>query len=119
MLVESIVGWLVQGVVGEADRPNQAALMLLVKACQQDCESTPEEMLKRIFDIDGLGGEKTQDDKDPAEEQFKIFRDNGGGPILRHIAVEGRPSSPSDLRRSCFRSAEIPTPTNEKMPKAA
>ena len=71
MLVESIVGWLVHGVVGEADRPDQAALMLLVKASQQEIEGAPEEMLKRIFDIDGLGGGKNQDEKDPAEEQFK------------------------------------------------
>ena len=71
MLVESIVGWLVHGVVGEADRPDQAALMLFVKASQQEIEGAPEEMLKRIFDIDGLGGGKNQDEKDPAEEQFK------------------------------------------------
>ena len=72
MLVELIVGWLVHGVVGEADRPDQAALMLLVKASQQEIEGASEEMLKRIFDIDGLGGGKIQDEKDPAEEQFKI-----------------------------------------------
>ena len=71
MLVGSIVGWLVHGVVGDADRPDQAALMLLVKASQQEIEGAPEEMLKRIFDIDGLGGGKIQDEKDPAEEQFK------------------------------------------------
>ena len=54
MLVESIVRGLVHRVVGETDELDQAALMLLVKDSQQ--EGTPEEMLKRIFDIDRLGG---------------------------------------------------------------
>ena len=36
MLVESIVRGLVHGVVGEADLPDQAALMLLVKDSQKE-----------------------------------------------------------------------------------